>query len=522
MRSVRRAELLWPIVAVVAATLSGRLAQPARAAAGTVPVQGVVRDHTGTPVAEGAFRMTFRLYEGAEAETALWSESHPPDESVDCSASPEACVAVRDGVFTARLGSTAEDGEGGPTLAEVVRSHESLWLGVSVEGEPELPRRPLDSAGRALVASDLDCSGCVTAEQITDAFRPSPWTVSEDDDLHRLEGRVGIGTAEPASRLDVAGTATVNDLVLRAADGSLPCNASNDGRLRYRSGILEVCTEGNWRKLAFRSPAGSEKSLPGESCRQILEDHPQSTDGDYWIDPNGGSTDDAFLVTCEMDEHDGGWTKLHLHPDPEEQGLFFADDNTCSDYSDGEINDWGFGSIIDVSPKPSNHNCYAIPTASGGQTHVWELTYYDANGHAIDATQIAALSSRVTKTVYDGDHYHWDIDSPCSVDGVGPYGQPDDTTHDDGGGGYVLFPSTSSDPSTGSDFVLCDNDNPHNSQAGSTEHEVIDWEVVANGLMTHIGVQDRGDGESDDVVWGTSNGNGGGRGVLGNTWVWVR
>lgn len=47
-------------------------------------------------------------------------------------------------------------------------------------------------------------------------------------------------------------------------------------------------------------PTG-KKSSPGLSCRQLKKINPDLTNGEYWIDPNEGSADDAILVFCNFD-----------------------------------------------------------------------------------------------------------------------------------------------------------------------------------------------------------------------------
>jgi len=37
---------------------------------------------------------------------------------------------------------------------------------------------------------------------------------------------------------------------------------------------------------------------PARTCRDLFEFFPEKKDGDYWVDPNEGSPDDAFLVFC--------------------------------------------------------------------------------------------------------------------------------------------------------------------------------------------------------------------------------
>lgn len=50
----------------------------------------------------------------------------------------------------------------------------------------------------------------------------------------------------------------------------------------------------------LRSPDGG-RSNPAKTCRDLLECYPQKKSGEYWIDPNQGSTKDAIRVFCDME-----------------------------------------------------------------------------------------------------------------------------------------------------------------------------------------------------------------------------
>lgn len=137
------------------------------AAQTTMPVQGQIRDNAGELVVEGAFALDFALYVDPDTTQALWSESWPPDGvPCDSAPSPSGCVEVQEGAFTVLLGTHA------PLSAALFADPAELWLGVAVEGEPELPRRPVGSVGRAFaaqhadVAGGLDCSDCVAASAL--------------------------------------------------------------------------------------------------------------------------------------------------------------------------------------------------------------------------------------------------------------------------------------------------------------------------------------------------------------------
>lgn len=137
------------------------LATPAAAAPPPVmPLQGVLRDNAGLPVAEGTFAVTFALYAEPSGGAPLWTESWPP-AGQSCAGAPEGCLVVQGGTFHVMLGAHT------PLDPALFAAEPQLWLGMTVESDPELPRRPLGSAAYALHAATagsataLDCSGCV-------------------------------------------------------------------------------------------------------------------------------------------------------------------------------------------------------------------------------------------------------------------------------------------------------------------------------------------------------------------------
>ena len=130
--------LVWALVSL-------GLATPAANATDTpiqIPTQGFVRDNAGELVAEGVFAGTFAPYARAEGVEPLPTSSWP-HKRTRCDATPTGYLRVWSEVLAANLGSVTSLG------ANVLAEASPPWLGLSVEGEPEPPRRSLGAIARA-------------------------------------------------------------------------------------------------------------------------------------------------------------------------------------------------------------------------------------------------------------------------------------------------------------------------------------------------------------------------------------
>jgi hypothetical protein len=109
------------------------LAPESQGANPTLNFQGqLLNPATGQPVANGAYAMTFSLYNAASGGAPLWSEVQQ--------------LAVTEGLFVALLGSVTP-------LDRNIFNGQQLYLGIRVGGDPEAaPRQPVGYAAYAIYA----------------------------------------------------------------------------------------------------------------------------------------------------------------------------------------------------------------------------------------------------------------------------------------------------------------------------------------------------------------------------------
>jgi len=77
------------------------------------------------------------------------------------------------------------------------------------------------------------------------------------------------------------------------------------------NGIMNTQWLNNGVSLLHVSNAnGQSQATAGETCKNILDNGYSVGDGIYWINPDGGSTANAFQVYCDMTTDSGGWNRV--------------------------------------------------------------------------------------------------------------------------------------------------------------------------------------------------------------------
>ncbi|XP_078358044.1 fibrinogen-like protein A [Oculina patagonica] len=87
------------------------------------------------------------------------------------------------------------------------------------------------------------------------------------------------------------------------------------GTVRYSNSqkSLQLCDGSTWLSLVT---AGKGHVAYKRHCLDILKSGQRRGSGLYWIDPNGGSTDDSFQAFCDMETERGGWTLVATKVSP--------------------------------------------------------------------------------------------------------------------------------------------------------------------------------------------------------------
>lgn len=152
--------------------------------------QGRLTDN-GVPLS-GTHSLKFVIFANEAGTVALWQETQP-------------AVTVTDGLFQVLLGSVVP-------IPSSVFSGDTRWLAVSLNGGPQMtPLKPIVSTAYAYRAAKSDTSSYALSSGGTSG---GGWTDNGTTvTLSTVGDSVGIGTSNPAYRLDVAGALRATDSV---------------------------------------------------------------------------------------------------------------------------------------------------------------------------------------------------------------------------------------------------------------------------------------------------------------------
>jgi hypothetical protein len=174
-----------------------------------VPVQGVLYDSAGAPVDEPV-SVTFSLYDSSLGGTRLWNDT--------------LLVDAEAGLFAIYLGQGAA-----PLPPSLFSQNPTVWLGLSVDGDPELERMQIATAPFAAYAGYSDVAGELVPDE-----RAS--IVSDTlDDAAALFSPVGHDHAWSELTSVPAGFADNIDNVLTEAE--VDAFADNNGYLTSSSNV---------------------------------------------------------------------------------------------------------------------------------------------------------------------------------------------------------------------------------------------------------------------------------------------
>ena len=268
-----RSPLRHHACALIAAFAVCILALPAWADGVVVAVQGRLMSAAGGPVADGDYALAFRLYDTAKGGSALWTEYH-------------LSVAVKGGAMDLQIGAKEAKN---PLGVKLFTGNKARWIGLTVGGDPELPRVRLASVPQAIVAIEagtalgLQCSGCIQSSHLAAA------AVKAEHMAFTWAGSVTKGG--PANSAKVADIAKVADNAKKAevatlAEKAVYAASAGSAGSADKAAVADTAKSANKAAIAVAATtaetaksADLAKNLKCTGCVSTVHVVPGSLDG---------------------------------------------------------------------------------------------------------------------------------------------------------------------------------------------------------------------------------------------------
>jgi hypothetical protein len=316
---------------VVLSVISALLASSAAAVPAVVPYLGYLSFDSGAPY-DGVVDVSVGIYTDQTSGTLLFSQEFDG-------------TPVNGGMFSLLLGSGGSSG----VLDTAWMASDSLWLQFTIGTTPMSGRQQVLAVPFARVAADAEKLG---------GLEPSAYLLAGGD--------AGLGVVTASALASASGVKLGND--------SAACDANKAGTIRWTGTEFQGCDGQQWAGFSAQSAIGTSPSSPGLSCLTILNQNASAPNGVYWLDPNGGSTADAFEAYCDMTSTPGGWT-LVLKTAPDStlaySSALWTDANTLNPLdlttASGNAKYPAFGSVVGNNLRGcagASSNCVTYSIAS--------------------------------------------------------------------------------------------------------------------------------------------------------------